>query len=236
LRVYRTIPAALVVGLMLLATACGDSSGGATTTTAKAATTTAEATTTTAAAETTTTGADVQAQAQAALLTAADLPAGFTDLEWTDSNDPPPCAAAGTESVDDQLPPQLVVGSLAQNDAIPAVFLQEIRLYSSEAEAANSVGLGTAGLDCPVGTVANSDGTTTDLNIAAPQDVSADVGVDSATAWAVTSDQFVGTLVAVQLGAAVVTFQFETTPEADTTALGDPLDAVKAGIQKIANS
>ena len=94
---------------------------------------------------------------------------------------------------------------------------------------------GTAGLSCTSGTVTFDDGTKAALDIAAPVDVTAEVGGDQATAWQLTGGGVQGVLVAVKLSGIVVTFQF-VAPDTATDLQPEPLTVAKAGMDKILKS
>jgi hypothetical protein len=66
-------------------------------------------------------------------------------------------------------------------------------------------------------------------------DLTAEFGIDSATAWQVSTSDIEGVFVLAQIGDTVASFQFQTTLGTDTSALGNPLDAALYGVEKIAS-
>jgi hypothetical protein len=234
----------VVVAAVALAAACGGGSGTSSPTTATPpastpATTTVAATTTTVAGTTTTdvnSVVSVREKATAALLTAADLGAGFTDGKYTpsDPKTPTPC---GSPSVDLTVPPAVKVGAVVGKPSTQQALEEEIAVYSGTDEADQAFQTGSAGLACPSGTATFEDGSTTPLAISAGTDVTAQVGGDVATAWQVVSSDLQGVVIAVKLEGAIVAFQFQAPASASAADLQpDPIAVAKAGITKIITS
>lgn len=231
---------ALIIATTIALGACSsssDSSSDTTTTEADATTTTGEETTTSAPADTTTTTSldltDLEATAQSALLSAADIGPTFVDDTYTPTAGPPPC---GGEDVDVTIPPAVRVGSVAVDNAAQLFFQEAIRVYQDDSEGSDAYTQGVAGLACTDGTVQNSDGTTTAVQISEPTDVSADLGADEAFQWQVATAQVQGVIIAARLSAAIVTFEFQTVLGNDTSNAPDPLALAQAGIEKISNA
>lgn len=210
----------IVAALVLVGCGGGGDSASGTTTTAPADTTT------------TSTGA-LEATAQSALLTAAEIGPGFVAGQYVDNSGPLPCAAAGAVDPDITIPPAVKVGATAQDSANSLFFQETIRLYADDAEGTTAMTNAVSGFSCAVGTTDNGDGTTTSINISAPQDVASQVGVDEAMAWQISTDQIQGVLIIARLSAAIVTFDFETVLGGDTTNAPDTLQLATAGIEKV---
>jgi hypothetical protein len=239
----RTRLPLVAVAAVALAAGCGGGSGSSSSTTAApsastpAATTVAPATT---AADTATTdvnsAASVREKATAALLTAADLGAGFADGPYTppDAKTPTPC---GTPSVDLTVAPTVKVGAVVAKQATQQALEEEIAVYGGTDEAAHAFQTGSAGLACPSGTARYDDGSTTPLTISAGTDVTAQVGGEVATAWQVKASDMQGVVIAVKLQGAVVAFQFQAPVSAAAADLQpDPIVVAKAGITKLLSS
>jgi hypothetical protein len=229
------------IAVALVAAGCSSGSDNSVSTTGAPATTASPATTaaspaTTAASTATTLGNDasVEDQAKAALLTAAEVGPGFTAGTWT-ANDPKQPTPCGTPSVDATVPAAVQVGAVIGMASTNQALQQEISVYNDEEEAMEAFTTGTAGLSCTSGTVTFDDGTKAALAIAAPVDVTAQVGGDHATAWQLSGGGIQGVLVAVQLSGIVVTFQF-TAPDTATNLEPAPLTVAKAGMDKILKS
>jgi hypothetical protein len=232
--------AALLVATTIVLGACSDSSDTSSDTTTSEVdetTTTGSEDTTTSAPEDTTSTTDalagLEATATAALLTASDLGPTFVDDTYTPSQGPPPC---GGEDVDVTIPPAVRVGSVAVDNDAQLFFQEAIRVYQDDSEGSDAYTQGVAGLACTNGTVDNSDGSTTAVQISEPTDVSADLGVDEAFQWQVATDSVQGVIIAARLSAAVVTFEFQTVLGNDTSSAPDPLAVAQAGIEKITSS
>jgi hypothetical protein len=189
---------------------------------------------TTATGGSTTSEVPIEDQAQAALLTPAEIGPGFTAGTWmaSDPKQPTPC---GTPSADATVPPQVQVGAVSGLARTNQALQQEIGLYNDEDEAGQAFQAGSAGLTCTTGTVTFTDGTQAPIAITPGVDVTKDVGGDRATAWQLRGGGIQGVLVAVQLSSIVVTFQF-TAPDTATDLQPAPLAVAKAGMDKILKS
>lgn len=236
----RLLLGALAVALVTTACSSG-SDNSVTTSAAPAPSASAPSSASTSAPATTTAGGtstseepSVEDQAQAALLTPAEVGPGFTAGTWTasDPKQPTPC---GTPSVDSTLPPQLQVGTVIGLASTQQALQEEIALYTAEEEATEAFQTGSTGLTCTTGTVTFTDGSTAPIAITPAVDVTSDVGGDEATAWQLRGGGIQGVLVAVRLSGIVVTFQF-TAPDTAGDLQPDPLTVAKAGMDKILKS
>jgi hypothetical protein len=194
------------------------------------ATTAAQGSTTTAANSV----ASVTEKATKALLTPPEIGTGFVTADYDPGqpSDPTPC---GTPSADASVPPGVKVGTVIAKADTQQALQQEIMVYTDPDEATGAFEAGSAGLACPTGTAHYRDGTSSQLTISGPVDVSSQVGGDEASAWEVASPDLQGVVVAVRLEAAVVAFQFQA-PANAANLRPAPLTVVKAGVEKVLNS
>ncbi len=177
-----------------------------------------------------TAGDITQEQVDAALLTAEELGAGFTEGTWTDTSTPPPCDPNGTPT-DEQVPPQITGGVTFESADGTAVMEEELSIYETEDLAAEALQLGSAGLDCAEGTF--PDGST--FSIEGPTDVTADVntsGLGTSTLWEVTAEDQEGVLIVTLSSRVLMVNYFASTPGADTSALPNPIDVAEAAFNK----
>ena len=141
----RLLLGALAVALV--STACSSGGDNSVTTSAASAPSSASTSapaTTTAGGTSTSEETSVEDQAQAALLTPAEVGPGFTAGTWTasDPKQPTPC---GTPSVDSTLPPQLQVGTVIGLASTQQALQEEISLYTAVEEATAAFQTGSAG-------------------------------------------------------------------------------------------
>ncbi len=171
-----------------------------------------------------------QEQVDAALLTAEELGAGFTEGTWTDTSTAPPCDPNGTPT-DQQVPPQITGGVNFENADSTAFMEEELSIYETPELAAEAFQLGSAGLDCAEGTAADGSA----LTISEPTDVTADVntsGLGNSTLWEVQGEGYEGVLVVTLSSRVLLVNFFASTPEADTSALPNPLEVAEAAFDK----
>ncbi len=175
-------------------------------------------------------------QLAAALLTPADLGAGFAKAAFRNSTKPLPCAPAGSPPFGQQAPTDLRAGTQLINSAQTASVSEELRVYDDVAHATTALRIGSAGLACRSGKLYATDGTSVQVKIAKAQDVTTDVGGTKAIAWDTTSTQVDVLFVVVQLNRALVLFSFVRDPGTDISKLPNALAVTKAAVQKIAAS
>lgn len=244
---------AVVVVVALVAAACGGGGDGdeddgearATTTLDASSTTTAgddEPTTTTATEPVPSTTAGegegfgdlegLRAAAAAALLTPAEIGAGFVDGGYQpgDQADVTPCGTPGADTV---VTPTITVGAQAAQASPSATVVEEIRIYIDPEEAATAYAAGVAGLSCPSG---EEDGGGATVTFTGLGDLTDELGGTETAGWTFESDAAQGLLVAARLDAALVFFQFLIPAGTDAAALPDPLAVAGAAVAKVAAS
>lgn len=176
-----------------------------------------------------------QEQLDAALLAPEEVGTDFTLGTYTDTDDPPLCDPTGTP-LDQQVPPQVQGGTEIDHSSGNAALLEEITIYPTEADAADAFTVGTSGLTCNKGTLA--DGST--IDISTPQDVTAQInsasGLGNSTAWTLTNDSIQAQLVVTLAGRILLTTSFQATSDFDTSTLPNPVDvAAQAFTKALAN-
>lgn len=163
---------------------------------------------------------ELEQLAQSLLITVDEvgLP-GFQDLGYTPSPGPNQCGF----DVDAEHPSEVVVGADYGTETLR--FLQEIRVYATEEEAAAAFQAGIDGTQC-----APADGT----QISEPVDVTEPVGAQSAVAITGTQGDLEVVVVAALLSDAVVSFNFAGAPgAAEAEGAPNPVDVAAFGIGKI---
>jgi len=160
------------------------------------------------------------------LLKAADLGPGFTDQEFTVSNDPTPCGGA---SLNSQVPPAIDLGSEASSGE--AFFEEEFVRYSSESDAQKAVDLFKQAVDCTDATV----GQNAPASFSSPQDVTSDIDVPVAEAFEIDfqTEEGQGKVIVVHDGAVVLSFLFEAVNSADTSKLPNEIDIVNKALNRL---
>ncbi len=238
---------AVVVAVALLAAACGgdgDGDGGDDGDGEARATTTvggAPTTTTTASGEDEGEGEGdgfgdlegLRAAAAAALLTPAEIGAGFVDggYQSGDQADVTPCGTPGADTV---VAPTITVGAQAAQASPSATVVEEIRIYVDAEEADTAYNAGVAGLSCQASGEDGDGGAT--LTFTGLGDLTDELGGTEAAGWTFRSDAAQGLLVAARLDAAVVFFQFLFPAGDDPASLPDPLAVAGAAVAKVAAS
>ncbi|HEY2812969.1 MAG TPA: hypothetical protein VGJ03_05865 [Acidimicrobiales bacterium] len=169
------------------------------------------------------------------MLTASDV-TGFalTDGQFTapDPTQPLPC---GQPDPDSQFAPTLQVGSEIDSASPQATIVETLAFYSDTATASKAFDAGVQGISCSNGNV-TANGAPIPVQLQSPSDVTSQVGGDRAVQVQLTSSQFQAVVIGVTKDNAVVTFQYETTPDADTTKLPNPTQLGALGVQKIAHT
>jgi hypothetical protein len=176
-----------------------------------------------------TTGGLSEAQATAALLTAAEVGGGFSQTQSDDSDTPLPCTP-NEPTLSQQFPPDVKVQVDFASAAGNALISEEIETFADADAVAQVVAAGEQGLSCGTTTVGG-----TRVKIDGPTDVTSkiQVPVDKAEAWVVKSAPLNASLIIVQTGQQLVVFSFGAPPSVDTTKLPDPGHVVTAGLEKV---
>lgn len=178
-------------------------------------------------------GLPTQTQAQSAMLVAADVTGyNLTDGQFTppDPSQPLPC---GQPDPDSKLPPALQVGAEIDSASPQAAVIETLAFYTDTATATQAFNLGLQGVSCASATLTDNGGTIP-IQLTSPSDVTSQVGGDKAIAVQIKSAQFQAVVVGVTKDNAVLTFQYQTVPDADTTKLPNPIGLAALGVQKIA--
>lgn len=226
-RVLMLATAAVAV-LSLGAAACSSTSSSSndSTTTTVASSTSTSATPTT---STLLTSNEVKAQVQAALLTAAELGPGFTELTVQVTDNPTPC---GTPDPDTVVKPAVQVTMGAKSPG--GVELQEqISVFDTAAAATDNFALAMAGLNCSTPTL--GDGSA--LTVSGPTDVLAELnieGLQQAASWTLSSPAVQGQLVVGMKDGLQAAFSAFGAP--GTQADADAMGMAVLGLQKLAAS
>ena len=175
-----------------------------------------------------------QADAKAALLSPTDLGTGFTAAQFAPSSDPLPCTP-NDPPLEQQFHSTVEAGTAMVTQAQDVGLSEELRVYA-DADTANQVLQAAAhGLDCKQGKL-NVTGQPETVTFGKTQDVTSDVGAESAIAVQATSAQYGIVLVGCKLGRLLVLFSFLSDKSADTSKLPNPITIAAKGITKIKNS
>jgi hypothetical protein len=195
-----------------------------TTTTKKTTTTTSKATTTT------TNGSITEAELQKLLLTPAEMGTGLQQTSFTaDSKNPEAC---GQPNTDIAFPPDVIAGIAAQGSQNAVI--EQVRTYPDAGTSAQAFDTSVQGVSCSQGNAFGTDNKPVPITIGPIQDVTAKVsGARKAIAATVAGQGFEGLLVEVDLGGAVVAFQFEAAAGAGTETLDARLPVAQAGVNKL---
>lgn len=181
-----------------------------------------------------------------ALLTPADLGlTGAASQASKQTDNPLPCAAAGSKSLNQQVPATVRVGVDISDDALQIGLSEEIRLFADETTSTAAVTAAVAGLNCTSGSLIDDGGAAVPITIQPPVDIKADLAKDTkladvtitaAQVWQGTASGEDIDLVVVQLGRSVVLFSFQSGTGADTSKLPNPLTVVDDALEKIISS
>lgn len=172
-------------------------------------------------------------QAQAALLTAAEVGGGFKAQPSDNTSTPLPC--------DQQAPPldqQFQPSAKAKTDLVSpdgqAYLSEEVIGYGSTATADQALAAGEKGLSCRTATV-KVNGKPIQYRIDPVEDVTSRVGVtvDKALLWTVHTSVVTIQLVATKIGAQLVVLSFAASPKADTSKLPDQGKILKDALTKV---
>jgi hypothetical protein len=175
-----------------------------------------------------------QAEANAALLTPADLGSGFVAAQFSPGSDPLPCTP-NDPPLGQQFDSTLQAGTAMTTQSQDVGLSEELRVYADPDTAAQVFDAAKHGLDCKSGKL-DLTGTAETVTFSDEQDVTADVGAESAVAVQATSAKYRIVLVGCKLGRLVVLFSFLGDKGADTSKLPSPIVIAQKGVAKIKNS
>lgn len=175
------------------------------------------------------TGGLTQAQASAALLTAAEVGGGFAQTQTNDSDTPLPCTP-NDPPLSKQFPPVVNVQADFEGAGGNAVVSEQIETFADASAVAEVIAAGEQGLACGTATLGGAQ-----VTIDGPTDLSTEiqVPVDKAEAWVVKSSALNASLIIAQLGQHLVVFAFTAAPSVDTSTLPDVGTVVTAGLEKV---
>ena len=177
-----------------------------------------------------------QQQLEAALLKASDLGSDFTDGAYTKTNNPLPCAGAGTPSFRKQTAPALDGGASLESAALQAALGEQIFIYADAAAAQQALTVAKNGLNCANGMSYSTDGTSRPIAISPATDVGSDLSVDAGFTWQLHNTTIQGTAAAIEIGPVILTLSFAAAAGADTSKLPDVLAVAKTAIAKLKSS
>jgi hypothetical protein len=176
-------------------------------------------------------GSLTQSQAEAALLTPAEVGTGFTLGQADSTKEPLPCAPKGSAPLETQVPPQVDADN-EYDQGQNVGFEEELLVYSDATTAAKAYTLGVAGFHCTSGVIYNDDGSTTPVTITASQDDTATLGVDGATEWGIKTSTLQGGVFAIQFGSRLLVCTFVAATSVDTSTLPDVATVVEDALKK----
>jgi hypothetical protein len=174
-------------------------------------------------------GGLTEAQAQAALLTAAEVGSGFVQTQTNDIDTPLPCKP-DDPPLSHQFPPAAKVDVDFGGAGGKALFSEEIETFDDAGTIAQVIAAGEKGLGCKTATVSG-----TKIAIEGPTDLTSDISVpvDKAEAWVVTSTALHASLVIVAMNTQLVVFSFTGDPSVDDSQLPDPPTLITTGLRKV---
>jgi hypothetical protein len=175
-----------------------------------------------------------QADANAALLSPTDLGTGFTAAQFSPSSDPLPCTP-NDPPLEQRFHSTVEAGTAMVTQAQDVGLSEELRVYADADTAKQVLQAAAHGLDCKQGTL-NLTGTAETVTFGKTEDVTSDVGAESAIAVQATSSKYGIVLVGCKLGRLLVLFSFLSDKTADTSKLPNPITIAAKGITKIKNS
>lgn len=176
------------------------------------------------------------------LLTASDISPTATAAKAPTVENPLPCAASGSPSLNQRVPAKVRSGVDISDDTSHTAVSEEIRVYQDIATAVRALSTAKAGLACATGELRANDGTKLKVSIKGPgtdveglkQDPKlAEVPIGQAVTWSVTStdgEEFV--FAAMQVGPALVLMDFVAATKADESNLTDPQVLMQRAIEK----
>lgn len=175
------------------------------------------------------TGGLSEAEAQAALLTEAEVGSGFTQTEPDDSDSPLPCAP-NEPSLSEQFPADVKVQADFGGAQGKALFSEEIETYADEATLAQVISTGERGLSCPTATVGGMT-----VTIDGPTDLTTEIPVtnDKAEAWVLKSTAVNSSLIIVAIDTQLVVFSLTGDPSVDQSQLPDAQTLITKALEKV---
>jgi len=176
-----------------------------------------------------------------ALLTATDIAATATAKPSTPTDNPLPCAAKGSPSLEQQVPSEARAGVDISDNSQQAALSEEIRVYTDAATASHAVALAQAGLHCASGSLVADDGTAITITLKAPVDIKSDIlkdanlaqaPINSAQVWQASGEGLDILLVLVQLDQSLLLMSFISPTGSNQSTLPDPITIVQKAIEK----
>lgn len=169
--------------------------------------------------------------AQAALLTQAEVGSGLQPAKNDATRTPLPCTPKDPP-LDARLPPRVQVQATFLDAAGELSFTEEIDNYGDGATVAKALALGEKGLACTKGTIRRLQ-----VAIQGPFDLSKSVTatVDKVEAWSITSAAAKQSIVVAKIGVHLVALRFGATTGADTSA-EDAAGITQRALQKVASA
>jgi len=226
----RAAGISLVVSALLVA-GCSSSTTGGGATSSSSTSSSVPAPSSSSAAETIT-----QAEAQAALLTPAEVGAKFAQAAYTPQDQQAPCGAGGP-ALEDAVPQTLRVGATIVSVTLKASFSEELFAYPDADHAAKALAFLEKGVTCKSGKLPLASGGLLPVTIGAVQDVTAQLRpARKAVAVQVDSSITKIVLAAAQLGRLMVVFTFAAFKSTPDSALPNPIGLAAKAVTKVAKS
>jgi hypothetical protein len=170
-----------------------------------------------------------QAQAEAALLTAAEAGSGLKSAPSDTTPQPFPCTPH-SKPPDVTVPPKAKATATFVNSTQDIEVIQQIASFTDEATAVKALQLAEKGLDCSTGTVGGQT-----VQLKGPLDVtnSLTTKVDAAGIWAVNGKGAKQSIIIVKMGQRVLALSFGAATGADESSL-DAIGIVNRALAKVA--
>lgn len=169
-----------------------------------------------------------QAQAQAALLTAAEVGSGLRSTAVATTPQPFPCTPQAAPP-DVTVPPKATAKAAFSNGSQDTAVTEQIASYADEATAVKALRLAEKGLDCSTGTVTGQT-----VQLKGPLDVTTSftTKVDAAGVWAVNGKGAKQSIILVKMGRRVLALSFGAATGADESSL-DATGIVNRALAKV---
>ncbi len=179
------------------------------------------------------TGGLTEAQAQAALLTAAEIGPGFTATAPATEDTPLPCTP-NAPTLAQRFPPQVKVQSGFAAAAGAVQFAEEIETFADEATVRRALSAGAKGLSCGTATI-TSGSTSVEVTIDGPTDLTDQLiaQVDQCALWSLSSSVIDATLIVAQIGRHLIVLSFGSAPSVDTSTLPKIETVTNDALQKV---